>query len=57
MSKSFPAIGVVGPRQSGKTTLIKDVFPNNPYVLLKDSGQKRSEGDLIFWRDLDLIVQ
>jgi len=32
----FPSIAVIGPRQSGKTTLVKKVFPKKPYVLLED---------------------
>lgn len=35
LSKKFPVISVVGPRQSGKTTLIKNVFKNKPYVSLE----------------------
>jgi predicted AAA+ superfamily ATPase len=27
---------VIGPRQSGKTTLVRSVFPDLPYVLLED---------------------
>ena len=27
MAKSFPAVSVTGPRQSGKTTLVKKTFP------------------------------
>ena len=36
MAKSFPAVAVLGPRQSGKTTLVKKSFPKKPYVLLED---------------------
>src|SRR3569833_1947886 len=28
----FPAIGLLGPRQSGKTTLAKNLYKNKPYV-------------------------
>lgn len=31
----YPVITVTGPRQSGKTTLIKETFSNLPYVLLE----------------------
>ena len=34
-AKSFPIIGVIGPRQSGKTTLVKQLFPNYDYVNLE----------------------
>ncbi len=32
----FPVIGVIGPRQSGKTTLVKSVFPDFAYISLED---------------------
>lgn len=28
----FPVVGLLGPRQSGKTTLAKELFPKKPYV-------------------------
>ena len=36
ISKKFPAVAVTGPRQSGKTTLVREAFPKKPYVLLED---------------------
>jgi len=35
MSKDYPVVTLTGPRQSGKTTLVKSVFPNKPYVNLE----------------------
>ena len=35
-SRYFPVITVTGPRQSGKTTLCKQMFPNYHYVNLED---------------------
>jgi len=32
----FPVVGITGPRQSGKTTLARAVFPAKPYVNLED---------------------
>jgi uncharacterized protein len=32
----FPIVSVTGPRQSGKTTLIKNTFTDLPYILLED---------------------
>jgi hypothetical protein len=32
----FPVIAVMGPRQSGKTTLVRHVFPDRTYVSLED---------------------
>jgi predicted AAA+ superfamily ATPase len=36
LAKVFPVIAVTGPRQSGKTTLVKARFPDKPYVSLED---------------------
>lgn len=36
LAKQMPAIAVIGPRQSGKTTLVRKVFFNKPYVSLED---------------------
>ena len=32
LAKRFPVVGLLGPRQSGKTTLAKTLFPKKPYV-------------------------
>lgn len=39
-SGQFSVVYVNGPRQSGKTTLVKSVFPKKPYVLLEDLDKK-----------------
>lgn len=36
LGKSFKAIAVVGPRQSGKTTLVKTLFGDKPYFSLEN---------------------
>lgn len=36
LALGFPAVSVIGPRQSGKTTLVRSVFPHLPYILLED---------------------
>ncbi len=36
LSMQFKAVAVVGPRQSGKTTLVKTTFPDLPYVNLEN---------------------
>ncbi|MBP3890815.1 MAG: ATP-binding protein [Solobacterium sp.] len=37
LAKQFPVIGITGPRQSGKTVLVKNLFPNKPYVTFDDA--------------------
>lgn len=36
LARSYPALVVTGPRQSGKTTLTRSIFPDKPYVTLED---------------------
>lgn len=36
LSKEYPVILVQGPRQSGKTTLVKTLFPEKKYITLED---------------------
>jgi predicted AAA+ superfamily ATPase len=36
LAKQFRSVAVIGPRQSGKTTLCKKVFPTKPYVSLEN---------------------
>ncbi len=36
LSTEFPLVAILGPRQSGKTTLAKKLFPNFDYVSLED---------------------
>jgi len=35
-SKEYPALAVVGPRQSGKTTLVRYLFPRHTYISLEN---------------------
>ncbi|MGZ3633137.1 MAG: ATP-binding protein [Parachlamydiaceae bacterium] len=35
MAKDYPVVTITGPRQSGKTTLVRDVFKKKPYVNLE----------------------
>ena len=35
-AKLFPAVAILGPRQSGKTTLVQNIFSNHHYVSLED---------------------
>lgn len=36
LARQFPVVALMGPRQSGKTTLVKAVFPDYAYVTLED---------------------
>lgn len=36
LAQGFPVVALTGPRQSGKTTLAKHVFPNKTYVSLEN---------------------
>lgn len=41
LSHKFPVISVTGPRQSGKTTLLRKVFPDYTYVSLENPDEQR----------------
>lgn len=41
MAKRFPVIAITGPRQSGKTTLCKNLFSNYRYVTLENPDIKQ----------------
>jgi uncharacterized protein len=36
----YPIIGITGPRQSGKTTLARELFPEKIYVSLENLDEK-----------------
>ena len=36
MAHQYPVVTIFGPRQSGKTTVVRDVFPEYEYVNLED---------------------
>jgi len=38
-ARGFPVLAVTGPRQSGKTTLVRSVFPKKPYVSLENPDE------------------
>jgi len=37
----YPVVTLTGPRQSGKTTLAKSLFPHKPYITLEDPDTRR----------------
>ncbi len=39
-AKYYPVITITGPRQSGKTTLAKSIFPDKPYLSLEDPDMR-----------------
>ncbi len=44
-SKRMPVIAITGPRQSGKTTLVKSAFPNHQYVNLENIQTREFASD------------
>ena len=40
LATSFPVVTVTGPRQSGKTTLVRALFADKPYVTLEDPSER-----------------
>lgn len=41
LALKYPVITLLGPRQSGKTTLVRSVFPDKPYVNMEDSDNRQ----------------
>ena len=41
LAQQFKAVAVIGPRQSGKTTLVRKIFPDRPYVSLENPEQRQ----------------
>jgi uncharacterized protein len=41
LARQYPVITLTGPRQSGKTTLAKSLFPHKPYVSLENPDTRR----------------
>ncbi len=41
LASQFRTVAVVGPRQSGKTTLIREVFPQKPYISLEGMDERK----------------
>lgn len=45
MASWFPVVSVTGPRQSGKSTIVRTTFPSYAYVNLEDPQMRRSALD------------
>jgi uncharacterized protein len=45
LAGQYPVLTITGPRQSGKTTLVKNLFPTKPYVTLEDPDVRRFATD------------
>ncbi len=41
LARQYPVLTLTGPRQSGKTTLCRALFPGKPYVTLEDPDVRR----------------
>lgn len=42
LARHYPVITLTGPRQTGKTTLAKTLFPNKPYVSMENLDTRRA---------------
>jgi predicted AAA+ superfamily ATPase len=47
MSAQFPVVFLTGPRQSGKTTLVKMAFPDHLYVSLEEGCYKSHDNNIL----------
>jgi uncharacterized protein len=45
LARQYPVITLTGPRQSGKTTLAKSLFPSKPYISLENPDTRRFATD------------
>lgn len=45
LAAGYPVVAVTGPRQSGKTTLVRAAFPRRPYVSLEDMDERTFAGE------------
>lgn len=45
LCQAFPVVTITGPRQSGKTTLCRELFPDKPYVSLESLDRRTYASD------------
>ena len=55
LSKQYPVLTITGPRQSGKTTLVRHLFPHKNYVNLEhiETSEYAAADPVGFLEDLD----
>lgn len=41
LATKYPVVTLLGPRQSGKTTLVQATSPDKPYVNMEDSDNRQ----------------
>src|SRR5260221_5732758 len=41
LASVFKAVAITGPRQSGKTTLVKELFRNKPYLSMENPDNRK----------------
>ena len=41
LMRGFPVVAVMGARQTGKTTLVRSLFQDRPYVTLDAANERR----------------
>ncbi|MEZ4828233.1 MAG: ATP-binding protein [Bacteroidia bacterium] len=42
LAQKFPVVSLTGPRQSGKTTLVRELFPDYAYLTLENPNQRQA---------------
>ena len=45
LARGFPLLALIGPRQSGKTTLARTAFPDKPYISLEAHNERAFAND------------
>jgi predicted AAA+ superfamily ATPase len=48
-AERYPILSVVGPRQSGKTRMIKEIFPQFPYLDMENKDLQDAANRDIIW--------
>ena len=40
LASKYPVVTILGPRQSGKTTVVRAAFPDKPYVNMEEADHR-----------------